>query len=114
MRASRRPRLLFVCAEMYPLVKTDGLADVCAALPRALARASRKARSGRGARSETGSASYRRWPSGRPRGSQVHDEAASREKTARTRPNVRSGRSRRAGMPFGWSEAVTAKTWIPS
>jgi starch synthase len=32
------PRLLFVCAEFYPLAKTGGLADVCAALPRALAR----------------------------------------------------------------------------
>jgi starch synthase len=33
------PRLLFVCAEAYPLAKTGGLADVCAALPAALARA---------------------------------------------------------------------------
>ena len=32
------PRVLFVCAELYPLAKTGGLADVCAALPRALAR----------------------------------------------------------------------------
>jgi starch synthase len=34
-----QPRLLFVCAEAYPLAKTGGLADVCAALPMALARA---------------------------------------------------------------------------
>lgn len=34
-----RPRLLFVCAEAYPLAKTGGLADVCAALPMALERA---------------------------------------------------------------------------
>ena len=33
-----RPRLLFVCAEAFPLAKTGGLADVCAALPMALAR----------------------------------------------------------------------------
>ncbi len=32
-------RLLFVCAEAFPLAKTGGLADVCAALPVALARA---------------------------------------------------------------------------
>ena len=38
MRDERIPRLLFVCAEFYPLAKTGGLADVCAALPRALAR----------------------------------------------------------------------------
>ncbi|MEN9842628.1 MAG: hypothetical protein RLZZ612_457 [Pseudomonadota bacterium] len=29
-------RVLFVCAEVFPLLKTGGLADVCAALPRAL------------------------------------------------------------------------------
>ena len=34
-----RPRLLFVCAEAFPLAKTGGLADVCASLPVALARA---------------------------------------------------------------------------
>lgn len=34
-----QPRLLFVCAEAYPLAKTGGLADVCAALPAALSRA---------------------------------------------------------------------------
>jgi starch synthase len=34
-----RLRLLFVRAEAYPLAKTGGLADVCAALPAALARA---------------------------------------------------------------------------
>ena len=39
MLTDRKPRLLFVCAEIYPLAKTGGLADVCAALPRALARA---------------------------------------------------------------------------
>jgi starch synthase len=38
MRTNEYPRLLFVCAEFYPLAKTGGLADVCAALPRALAR----------------------------------------------------------------------------
>jgi starch synthase len=38
MRASGYPRVLFVCAELYPLAKTGGLADACAALPRALAR----------------------------------------------------------------------------
>jgi starch synthase len=32
-------RILFVAAETYPLAKTGGLADVCAALPAALARA---------------------------------------------------------------------------
>jgi starch synthase len=32
------PRVLFACAEFYPLAKTGGLADVCAALPRALVR----------------------------------------------------------------------------
>ena len=32
------PRVLFVCAELFPLAKTGGLADVCAALPRALLR----------------------------------------------------------------------------
>jgi starch synthase len=37
MRTNGYPRLLFVCAEFYPLAKTGGLADVCAALPRALA-----------------------------------------------------------------------------
>jgi starch synthase len=39
MLTDRKPRLLFACAEIYPLAKTGGLADVCAALPRALARA---------------------------------------------------------------------------
>jgi starch synthase len=38
MRASGCPRVLFVCAELYPLAKTGGLADACAALPRALQR----------------------------------------------------------------------------
>jgi starch synthase len=38
MLVSRYPAVLFVCAELYPLAKTGGLADVCAALPRALAR----------------------------------------------------------------------------
>ena len=38
MQTNGYPRLLFVCAEFYPLAKTGGLADVCAALPRALAR----------------------------------------------------------------------------
>ena len=33
----RRLNVLQVCAELYPLLKTGGLADVCAALPRALA-----------------------------------------------------------------------------
>ncbi|MEW6466796.1 MAG: glycogen/starch synthase, partial [Pseudomonadota bacterium] len=28
-------RVLHVCAELYPLLKTGGLADVCAALPAA-------------------------------------------------------------------------------
>jgi starch synthase len=37
MPANRYPRVLFVCAELYPLAKTGGLADACAALPRALA-----------------------------------------------------------------------------
>jgi len=32
------PRVLFVSSEIHPLAKTGGLADVCAALPRALAR----------------------------------------------------------------------------
>lgn len=32
----RGPRVLFVCAEVFPLLKTGGLADVCAALPDAL------------------------------------------------------------------------------
>jgi starch synthase len=32
------PRVLFVASEIHPLAKTGGLADVCAALPRALAR----------------------------------------------------------------------------
>lgn len=36
--ARRGPRLLFVSSEIYPLAKTGGLADVCAGLPRALAR----------------------------------------------------------------------------
>ena len=38
MPAGLRARILFVCAELYPIVKTGGLADVCAALPLALAR----------------------------------------------------------------------------
>jgi starch synthase len=37
--AMPRLRLLLVSAEAYPLAKTGGLADVCAALPAALARA---------------------------------------------------------------------------
>jgi len=37
MRAGVYPSVLFVCAEIYPLAKTGGLADVCAALPAALA-----------------------------------------------------------------------------
>jgi starch synthase len=44
MQTNRYPRLLFVCAEFYPLAKTGGLADVCAALPRALAREGADAR----------------------------------------------------------------------
>jgi starch synthase len=44
MRTNHYPRLLFVCAEFYPLAKTGGLADVCAALPRALAREGTDAR----------------------------------------------------------------------
>jgi len=36
MAANLRRRLLSFCSELYPLVKTGGLADVCAALPRAL------------------------------------------------------------------------------
>lgn len=32
------PRLLFVAAEIFPLAKTGGLADVCASLPAAIAR----------------------------------------------------------------------------
>lgn len=39
MLTERQPRVLFVCSEVYPLAKTGGLADVCAALPGALARA---------------------------------------------------------------------------
>ncbi len=35
--AGRCPRVLFVASELYPLVKTGGLGDVCAALPAALA-----------------------------------------------------------------------------
>lgn len=37
MPTASGPRVLFVCAELFPLVKTGGLADVCAALPAALA-----------------------------------------------------------------------------
>jgi len=37
-KGHRGPRVLFVCSEVYPLAKTGGLADVCAALPRELAR----------------------------------------------------------------------------
>ncbi len=44
MHTDRYPRVLFVCAEFYPLAKTGGLADVCAALPRALAREGTDAR----------------------------------------------------------------------
>lgn len=36
--APRGPRVLFASSEIHPLAKTGGLADVCAALPRALAR----------------------------------------------------------------------------
>jgi starch synthase len=38
MQTNGYPRLMFVCAEFYPLAKTGGLADVCAALPRVLTR----------------------------------------------------------------------------
>jgi hypothetical protein len=38
MSASGYARVLFTCSELYPLIKTGGLADVCAALPRPLAR----------------------------------------------------------------------------
>ena len=44
MRTNEYPRLLFVCAEFFPLAKTGGLADVCAALPRALLREGTDAR----------------------------------------------------------------------
>src|SRR5690348_10738324 len=37
-RGARPLRVLFVASEAYPLAKTGGLADVIAALPRALAR----------------------------------------------------------------------------
>ena len=37
MSAGRCLRVLFASAEVYPLAKTGGLADVCAALPAALA-----------------------------------------------------------------------------